>query len=151
MNQLLQVIFRGRRHSGCLDLEAVETAVRGTMHRAGAAVLSELLSCSETVPRQVPCACGQQACYHDTAGHGPQYRLTRSVNGKTVTETFAGEADRRKAQREVAEFHRFQQLSQELLQLNEKICRLRPVEEQDPPTPQEKKRLKRSAKKSPKK
>lgn len=98
--------------------------------------------------------CGKPNCHcarPQDAGHGPQYRLTRSVNGKTVTETFAGEADRRKAQREVAEFHRFQQLSQELLQLNEKICRLRPVEEQDPPTPQEKKRLKRSAKKSPKK
>ena len=98
--------------------------------------------------------CGKPNCHcarPKDAGHGPQYRLTRSVNGKTVTETFAGEADRRKAQREVAEFHRFQQLSQELLQLNEKICRLRPVEEQDPPTPQEKKRLKRSAKKSPKK
>ena len=66
MNQLLEVIFRGRRPSGRCDLEAVETAVRRTMHRAGAAVVSELLSSSETVPRQAPCACGQQASYHDT-------------------------------------------------------------------------------------
>jgi len=35
------------------------------------------------------------------------------VNGKTVTESFASEAARRKAQREVSEFHRFQQLSRE--------------------------------------
>ena len=66
MRQLLKVIFSGRRKSGQFDLEAVETATRGAMHRAGAAVLSELLSCSEAAPRQQPCACGQQACYHDT-------------------------------------------------------------------------------------
>jgi hypothetical protein len=69
------------------------------------------------------------------------------VNGKTVTESFANEAARRKAQREVAEFHRFQQLSQELVQINEQICQLRPVEESL--TPQEKKRPRRSSKKSP--
>ena len=34
------------------------------------------------------------------------------------------------AQQEVAEFHRFQKLSQDLITLNEKICRLRPVERQ---------------------
>jgi tRNA G18 (ribose-2'-O)-methylase SpoU len=51
VSQLLEVIFRGRRHSGPLDLEAVEMATRAAMHRAGAAVLGELLSSSETAPR----------------------------------------------------------------------------------------------------
>ena len=50
MNHLLEVIFSGWRKSGKLDLEAVETATRTTMHRAGAAVLSELLSSSEAAP-----------------------------------------------------------------------------------------------------
>ena len=36
------------------------------MHRAGAAVLSELLSSSEAAPPQAPCVCGQQAPCHDT-------------------------------------------------------------------------------------
>jgi hypothetical protein len=36
------------------------------MHRAGAAVLSGLLSSSEAPPRAVPCGCGRQAQYHDT-------------------------------------------------------------------------------------
>jgi hypothetical protein len=66
VSQLLEVIFRGRRHSGPLDLEAVEMATRAAMHRAGAAVLGELLSSSETAPRQVPCGCGEQAAYHDS-------------------------------------------------------------------------------------
>ena len=66
MNQLLAVIFTGWRKSGQLDLEAVEMATRAAMHRAGAVVLSELLSCSEVAPREVPCACGEPAHYHDT-------------------------------------------------------------------------------------
>ena len=66
MNQLLEVIFRGRRRGDPLDLEAVEGAIRGAMHRVGTALLRELLSSSETAPPRVPCACGQQACYHDT-------------------------------------------------------------------------------------
>jgi hypothetical protein len=52
----------------------------------------------------------------------------------------------RKAQSEVAEFHRFRELSQTLLDVNEKICRARPVE--DTLSPQEKKRRKQSGKKS---
>jgi len=62
---LLEVIFRGRRHSGPLDLEAVERATRAAVHRAGAAVLSQRLSGSETAPRRIPCGCGEQAAYHD--------------------------------------------------------------------------------------
>jgi hypothetical protein len=58
-------------------------------------------------------------------GHGPYYRLTRKVEGKTVTETFSTDVALRKAQREVAEYHRFRRLSQELLEVNEQICRLR--------------------------
>jgi hypothetical protein len=49
------------------------------------------------------------------------------VDGKTVSETFATEV--RRAQREVEAFHRFRELSSQLLKLNEQICRLRAVEE----------------------
>ncbi|MGH9696969.1 MAG: DUF6788 family protein [Bryobacteraceae bacterium] len=62
-------------------------------------------------------------------GHGPNYRLTRKVNGKTISETFASPAELRKAQREAEAFHQFRQLSRELLEINERICRARPVEE----------------------
>jgi hypothetical protein len=64
------------------------------------------------------------------------------VAGKTVTETFPNPAALRKAQQEVAEFHRLQKLSEGLVGINEKICELRPVEQQRGGwTDQEKKRL----------
>jgi hypothetical protein len=71
------------------------------------------------------------------------------VAGKTVTETFPNPTALRKAQQEVAEFHRFQKLGQELITVNEKICQLRPVESQRGGwTEQEKKRLLQSIKRS---
>lgn len=93
--------------------------------------------------------CGNPRCHcrkKDDPGHGPFSRLTRKVQGKTVTETFGTPAAERKAQREIEEYHRFRELSRELLEVNEKICRLRPVEETL--TPQEKKRPKKSARRS---
>jgi hypothetical protein len=92
--------------------------------------------------------CGKLNCHchlPNQPGHGPNFRLTRKVNGKSVTETFSSAAELRKAQREVAAFHRFRQLSQELREVNEIICTARPV--QDTLAPQEK-RPKRSAGKS---
>jgi hypothetical protein len=93
--------------------------------------------------------CGYANCHCHRAGdpgHGPYYRLTRKVDGKTVTETFSSPASLAKAQREVAEYHRFRELSGQLLEVNERICELRPVEE-EAPSAQEKKRQKRSARK----
>ena len=93
--------------------------------------------------------CGKPNCrchQPNQPGHGPNFRLTRKVNGKTVSESFSSVAELRKAQREVEAFHRFRQLSQELLEVNEKICRARPVE--DTLSPQEKNRPRRFARKS---
>ena len=94
--------------------------------------------------------CGNARCHcHRPAdpGHGPYYRLTRKVDGKTVTETFSSTAALAKAQREVAEYHLFRELSKELLNVNEQICRLRPVHE-PVPSDEEKKPRKRSTRKS---
>jgi hypothetical protein len=44
------------------------------------------------------------------------YRL-RDMNGKAATETFSTPAALRKAQNEVAEYHRFQELSRDLLEV----------------------------------
>jgi hypothetical protein len=96
--------------------------------------------------------CGKPSCrchQPDQPAHGPNFRLTRKVKGKTVSETFSSIAELRKAQREVEAFHRFRDLSQQLLEGNEKICQARPVEASL--TPQEKKRRRRSNKKSSKK
>src|SRR6202007_485123 len=89
--------------------------------------------------------CGNPSCHcakRNDPGHDPQFRLTRRVAGKTVTETFPKPTALRKAQQEVSEFHRFQKLSQDLVTLNDKICRLRPVtQERGGWTEQEKKRV----------
>jgi hypothetical protein len=90
--------------------------------------------------------CGKPNCHchqPDQPGHGPNFRLTRKLNGKTVSESFSSAAELRKAQREVEAFHHFRRLSQELLEVNERICRARPVA--DTLSPEEKKRQKRSA------
>ena len=94
--------------------------------------------------------CGKPTCHcakPNDPGHDAQLRLTRRVAGKTITETFPNPVALRKAQQEVAEFHRVQQLSEDLVGLNEKICSLRPVESRRGGwTEQEKKRLLQSIK-----
>ena len=89
--------------------------------------------------------CGKPTCHcaqPDDPGHGPSLRITHKRRGKTVTEALPTSAAVRKAEREIAEFRRFQQLSEELVEVSEEICRLRRVE--DTLTPQRKKRPKRS-------
>jgi hypothetical protein len=63
----LRVILNGRRKTGHLDLESIETAVRSAMHQAGAAVLAELLRFPAPARDQrcLPCSCGQQAQYRE--------------------------------------------------------------------------------------
>ena len=94
--------------------------------------------------------CGKPTCHCHQSGqpaHGPNFRLTRKVNGKTISETFHTPAALRKAQREVQTFHRFRELSQKLLEVNERICQGRPTGQEDF-TEQEKKRPKPSTRKS---
>ena len=74
--------------------------------------------------------CGKPncACARDlNARHGPLMRLSRKIDGKTVQDTLSDPAQVRQAQREVDGFRRFQALSSELLQVNQRICQLRPV------------------------
>jgi hypothetical protein len=95
--------------------------------------------------------CGNPNCHCHRArdpGHGPYFRLTRKVKGKTVTETFSSPASLVKAQREVAECRRFRELGDRLLDVNEEICQLRPMVEASP-SAQGKKRPKPSKRKSP--
>jgi hypothetical protein len=94
--------------------------------------------------------CGKPTCHCAQAkdpGHGPSLRLTHKNQGKTVTEALSSTAAVHKAEREIAEFRKFQHLSQEFVEVNEQICRVRPLE--DPAlTPQEKKRPARSSRSS---
>ena len=65
VEHLLAVVFRPSDKAGPLDLEAVEMAVRSSMHQAGAAVLTQLLEFAppSSAQRQLPCPCGHSARY----------------------------------------------------------------------------------------
>jgi len=94
--------------------------------------------------------CGKPGCRCHRPGepsHGPNFRLTYKVDGKTISQSLPTPAAIRKAEQEVAEFRKFQELSHEFVGTNAEICRLRPTED-DSPTEQEKKRRKRSSKRS---
>jgi hypothetical protein len=96
--------------------------------------------------------CGKPTCHcakGNDAGHDPQIRLTRKVDGKTVAESFPSPAALRKAQSEIDEYHRFHTLSTELIAVNEKICQQRPLESESRWTAEEKKLLLRSLRRSP--
>jgi hypothetical protein len=93
--------------------------------------------------------CGKPTCHcaqPNDPGHGPNLRLTYKWHGKTVTEALPNPAAVRKTEQEIAEFRHYQQLSRELVEVSEQVCRLRPVEEAL--TPEEKKRPRRSSRKS---
>lgn len=94
--------------------------------------------------------CGKPGCHcakPKDPGHGPHFQLTQKIDGKTVTQNLPSQAAVRKVEGEIAEFRRFQSLTRPLVEVNRKICHLRPVE-QPQQTPQEKKRPKRSNEKS---
>ena len=94
--------------------------------------------------------CGKPTCHcaqPEDPGHGPTLRLTYKDQGKTISEALPSPASVRKAEREIAEFRKFQELSRSFLDVNEKICRLRPVAE-EPLSEQEKKRRTPSNRKS---
>ncbi len=94
--------------------------------------------------------CGKPTCHcaqPDDPGHGPTLRLTYKAQGKTISEALPTSAAVRKVEQEIAEFRRYQELSRAFVEVNEKICRLRPVQ-QETPSAQEKKRRKRSARRS---
>jgi len=77
------------------------------------------------IERYIPC--GRKGCRctrPGNKGHGPKYSLTYKVEGKTITEYIR--ADQVKQVREqVANHQRFRTLYRKLVEVNEKICRLR--------------------------
>ncbi len=94
--------------------------------------------------------CGKPNCRCHQPGqpvHGPNPRLTYKVQGKTVTESLPNPATQKKAEREIAEFRRFEQLVREFIEVNAQICHVRSAEQQ--PVSQEKKLRRRPAKRRP--
>jgi hypothetical protein len=69
------------------------------------------------------CACARK----DHPGHGPQYLWNVSVGGKTQARNLPVGPELEKVEREVERYRAFLRLSQELAELNDRICQLRPV------------------------
>ena len=118
------------------------------------ALLRQVAELGDFQPGSISCPtlrCGKPSCHcakPDDPGHGPYYQLTQKVDGKTVTQSLPSPAAIQKAEGEIAEYRKFQHLTDDLVGVNRKICRLRPVE-QTASSAEEKKRSKRSRKKSP--
>ena len=84
-------------------------------------ILRQIASLGDLRPGSI-CAiarrCGKPTCHcakPNDPGHDPQLRLTRKVDGKTVAESFASPAAFHKAQAEIHEYQRLQQLCAELV------------------------------------
>jgi hypothetical protein len=123
------------------SLSALEEERRSLLHQLSH--LSDFRPGSITATRG---RCGNPRCHchrPGEAGHGPTLRLTFKAGGKTVTESFSTPAAQRKAEGEIAEFRKYQQLSRAFVEVNEKICRQRPIPEESAAPEQEKKRRKR--------
>jgi len=69
------------------------------------------------------CACAQPG----HPGHGPQYNLSRSVGGRTVTRHLKPGPELDKVTAEVAEYERFRALVGQVTEVNEEICEARPL------------------------
>ena len=67
VGQWLNVLFRGRRKTGHMDLEASEIMIRSAMHRVGAVGVTQLLQfpVPPAEQRTVPCCCGHTAHYQE--------------------------------------------------------------------------------------
>jgi hypothetical protein len=70
------------------------------------------------------CACATQ----EHPGHGPFYAFTRKVVGKTQTIQLRPGPELSKLLREVETYHQFRRTIEDLVEVNETICRLRPVD-----------------------
>ena len=89
----------------------------GDMRRGS--IVEQYLRCGKT-----PCCC--QTPRHP--GHGPYFAYTRKVQGKTQTRQLRPGPVLTKLAREVETYHRFRQLCDQLLAVNERLCEHRPLE-----------------------
>ena len=74
--------------------------------------------------------CGKSNCVcarKEHPGHGPQYLWNVSISGKTHARNLLLGPELEKVEKEVERYHAFLRLSQELAEVNERICQLRPV------------------------
>ena len=76
--------------------------------------------------------CGKQNCAcarPGHPGHGPQYLWNTTQNNRSRAQVIRLGPELEKVEREIANYRRFGELCNELVAVNEQLCRLRPVPE----------------------
>ena len=76
--------------------------------------------------------CGKKNCACARAGHvghGPQYLWNTTQRGQSRAQNLRMGAELEKVRQELENHHMFLRLCQQLVQVNEKICHLRPPQE----------------------
>ena len=71
------------------------------------------------------CACAQEG----HPGHGPQFLWSTTIKGKSYAKSIKPGPEMQKYEEELARYQTFLKLSDEILQINERICDARPVVE----------------------
>jgi len=92
--------------------------------------------------------CGKENCICTKPGHpghGPQYLWNTTIKGKSYAKNLKLGPELRKYMEETANYRNFLKLCEELVELSEKVCDLRPVAEIEDKNGQEelKKKLQR--------
>ena len=75
------------------------------------------------------CACAKSG----HAGHGPQYLWNTTIKGASYARSIKFGPELAKVKQETENYRNFLRLCQEVVQLNERICDLRPVPEIEDP------------------
>ena len=73
------------------------------------------------------CACAREG----HPGHGPQYLWNTTRKGKSLAENLRMGPELEKAEREIETYRKFEHLRQQLIEVNEEICRMRPAPEME--------------------
>lgn len=74
--------------------------------------------------------CGKKNCVcarPSHPGHGPQYLWNATVKGKSVAKNLRLGPELEKARQQAENYQSFLQLTKELIEVNDKICELRPA------------------------
>ena len=91
--------------------------------------------------------CGKPTCHCATRGdpgHGPFWSVTHEVAGKTVIKTIPSCAVP-SVRAQLAEYHRFRELTRELLEVSEQLCDARLSQTDSTSDEEEKKRASKSS------
>lgn len=102
---------------------AILEEMRGLGDMRRGSIVEQYLKCGKR-----PCCC--RSARH--AGHGPYFTFTRKVAGKTQTRQVRPGPALAKLTQEVKTFHRFRQLCDQLIEVNERLSDLRPLEAAQP-------------------